>query len=375
MKTLDKEKLEYNIEQIARYDLDNNNVFGSSYFVSQKDETVFKKHFGRTGPDASGEVNDNTIYRLASMTKPITAVAILVLLDRGLISLDDPVYKFIPEIKNISVITGNGEDLGKSKTDVTILHCLTHTSGFGGDKDVVMSDEDKKTISNTINRFVIAGLDFEPFTKQCYSSVAAFDVLASIVEKVTGQEYEDFLKNEIFAPCNMPDTTFCPTADQWDRVIAMHNKAEQKSEVAITYPGCVFEKFPCEHNLAGAGLVSTLNDYANFAKMLLNKGNVCGKQIASPETMCKISKIYLPEKLNWNYGQESWGFGVRVIIHENYKTLPVGSFGWSGAYGSHFWVDPENEICAVFMKNSKFDGGSGNSSALRFEEAVLDALK
>lgn len=374
MKFLDKEKLEYNILKAANYDLENNNLFGSSYFVYQNGNTIFKKHFGIENSDTGMKTNDDTMYRLASMTKPVTAVAILILLERGLISLNDSVSKFLPEFEDIHIITPDGTDMGKTKTDVTILHCLTHTSGFGSEKVVQMSDKDRRTFSDTIKYHVNAGLDFEPFTKQAYSGVAAFDVLGAIVEKVTNRDYEEFLKEEIFIPCNMKDTTFAPSESQWKRFMTMHDKADGKNSIGESFENCVFGQYPGGHKLAGAGLASTLNDYSNFAKMLLNNGKAFDRQIVSPQTISAMSLKYLPENLSFGEGCETWGLGVRVIANDNYKTLPAGSFGWSGAYGSHFWIDTENDICAVFMKNSRFDGGAANRSAQRFERAVYDAL-
>ncbi len=374
MRLLDKEKLKNNIEKIATYDLKENNVFGSSYFVMQNGEVVFKKHFGTTGIDGKNKVDDGTIYRLASMTKPITSVAILILSERGLVSLEDPVCKYLPELRDIHITAEDGTDLGVTKTKITILHCLTHTSGFGSGRVFQIPDEDRKNIQITIKYLTKAGLEFEPFTKQSYSPFGAFDILAAIVEKVTNKDYEEFLKQEIFDPCNMTDTTFMPSETQWKRIITMHNKVDGKNDIGITHPGCIFDVFPAEHKLAGAGLVSTLNDYSNFAQMLLNKGKAPKKQIVSPETLSKMSKQYLTKELEFADGSETWGLGVRIIAKDIYKKLPVGTFGWSGAYGSHFWIDPENNLCAVFMKNSKFDGGSGNNSAQRFEKAVFDAL-
>lgn len=372
MKLLDKEKLTKNIERIANYDLVNNNLFGSSYSVYQNGTEVLNKHFGKTNIDGTEAVDDNTIYRLASMTKPITAVAILILSDRGLISLEDPVSKYIHSFENIHIITSDGHDLGVCKTPVTILNCLTHTSGFGSIKAVQETDESRESISKTVELYMNAGLDFEPFSKQAYSSWAAFDLLAAIIESVTKQDYAEFLNNEIFIPCNMVNTTFSPTEEQWKRFMTMHNKVDGKSDVGVTYPGCVFERFPSKHKLAGAGLASTLQDYSNFARMLLNKGKAIHKRIFPEKTFSMMSNPWVSAEIM--HGNERWGLGVRVIVDEEYRYLPVGSFGWSGAYGSHFWVDPQNDICAVFMKNSRFDGGAGNCSARRFEEAVFDAL-
>jgi len=372
MKTLDEKKLLRNVEEIAQYDLENNNVFGSSYYVYQNGETILKRHFGCADSEGSVRINDDTIFRMASMTKPITAVAILILIDNGIISLSDPVHKFLPEFKDIHIISKEGIDYGVSKTEVNVMQLLTHTSGLGTDKVVDLSEYDRKNIRNTLNCYIKAGLDFEPFSMQRYSPYAAFDALAAIVEEVTKQDYELFLKENIFTPCNMKDTTFYPTKEQWNRLAVIHNKIDGKSVIGNIRDGCVFGQFPCEHKLAGAGLVSTLNDYAYFGKMLLNGGIINNRQIISYDTFKLMNKAYVPK--NIMPGNENWGLGVRVITDESYGVLPVGTFGWSGAYGTHFWIDPSNNICAIFMKNSQFDGGSGNKSACRFEEAVHNSF-
>lgn len=128
---------------------------------------------------------------------------------------------------------------------------------------------------------------------------------------------------------------------------------------------CIFEDFPATRKLAGAGLVSTVDDYSKFAEMLLNK-------VKTNRTFALINRPY---KIidNPPYDQ-SWGLGVRVISGRNYNCLPVGSFGWGGEYGTHFLCDPKHNITAVYMKNSKYDYGIGNNSACRFEEAVCDAI-
>ena len=378
MKLIDKLKLEKKVEEIANYDLQNNNIAGTSYFVWQNGETVCKKHFGKVSLNSDVDVSDKTMYRMASMTKPITTVALMILVDRGLVSLDDEVSKYIPEFSDAHIITEDGKDLGKTKTPVTILHCLSHSAGFGCMKEYAMTDESRQTKDAMIKCYLDAGLDFEPFTKDMYSGWGAHGVVAKIIEVVTGEDFGEFLKKEIFIPCDMQDTTFSPTEEQWKRFIMMHDKVDGKNAESETYPGCVFENFPCEHNLAGAGLASTIEDYSKFAIMLCNMGEINGKRIVSEEAVKKISTPYI--KKTPLYESESWGLSVRIITDsEGYaeKTvgkLPVGSYGWSGAYGTHFWVDPENKICAVHMKNSRFDGGAASVSAQRLERAVWESL-
>lgn len=372
MNLINKDKLFEIIQKIANYDLENNNIFGSSYCVIQKDEIILKEHFGYRDADRKIPVDDKTLFRLASMTKPITAVAMMILVDRGLVSLDDPIRNYLPEFENIHIFASDGDDLGKPETDATIMHCLTHTSGFGNGDDNNMTEKDKKSIEATIDYWTKAGLRFEPFTQSMYSAYGAFDILAAIAQKVTSKDYGEFLKEAIFDPCQMHDTTFAPNEEQQSRIVTMHNKVDGKSEVGVTYPGCIFEKFPYSHNLAGAGLVSSLDNYIKFASLFLNSGKYADKQILSKEAIDKISKPRFP--FSWAPDKESWGLGVRVVTGEKYERLPVACYGWSGAYGTHFWIDPKNKICAVFMKNSRFDGGSATMSGQRFEIAVRDCL-
>lgn len=372
MKLLDKELLEKKIDEIAIYDIENNNVFGSSYFVYQNGSVILKKHYGATGN--GGEMNGDALFRLASMTKPITAVAMMILDERGLISLSDNVSKYIPEFKNLHIKSYlDGSDMGESGTEPTIASMLAHASGFGTSGEIQLSEKDRENYSNTIKCFIDKGLKFEPFKAQEYSAYAAFDVLALIAEQVTGEDYGEFLKREIFEPCGMKNTTFIPSEEQEKHIVKMHNRINGENAVEEMFSGCGFENFPYEHKLAGAGLFSSLDDYAQFAKMLLHRGKIDNGRIMSEKTAAKMGMSYVPKKvMPWN---ENWGLGVRVIVDNSYEALPVGTFGWSGAYGSHFWIDPENDICAVFMKNSRFDGGSGNKSACRFEKAVHEVLK
>ena len=264
--------------------------------------------------------------------------------------------------------------MGKAQNEITVCNLLTHTSGIGSEplKEQKMTYEEKKSIDSAVEFYSKIGLDFEPGTKQQYSPFAAFDVLAKIIEKVSGTDYHGFLMQEIFEPCGMVNTTFTPTREQWNAMIAMHNKIDGKNCDEKMNDDCVFSDFPKTHYLGGAGLVSTLADYSRFAKMLLNNGKTPTKQIISEDTFRLLHTPFVSDDIMPS--SERWGLGVRVIVREDYENLPLGAFGWSGAYGTHFWIDPANNIAAVYMKNSLFDGGAGNESARNFEKAVNDAL-
>lgn len=351
MKKISVEKLKGYIEEIANHDLDNGLVFGSSYLVMQDGALLYKKHYGTMG-EGKKAVDDSVIFRLASMTKPITTYAVLICLECGLIALDDSVQKYFPQLKY---------------ANIKIRHLLSHCSGFCETDDMFskMSEEDKLTTINTINFFADKDLVFEPATSQTYSPIVAWDYLVGIIEKVTGEKFFDFISREILIPCGMVDTGFEPTEEQWSRFIDVCGNENGKRVKTEMKENCVFTTWPCTHPLGGAGLFSTLNDYGKFAQTLLNDGvtmdgkRIVGeywaKQMRSPQTLIGPGT--------------DWGFGVRVIT-EGHPYLPAGAFGWSGAYGSHFWVDPENKVVAVFMKNATVDGGAGNNSSRNFESAV-----
>jgi len=377
MRYIDKELLASNIESRVKNDLKENNVSGVSLVVKQSGEIVYKNHFGTTSLENDLPVNDNTIFRMASMTKPITGVATMILFDRGLISLDDEVKKYFPEFSNPFIIDGNQNKVFVDEK-ITVKHLLTHTSGIGSGQTWLesvkeMTKTDKSTLDNFISFISKQPLSYVPGTKSEYSAVAAFSILTAIIEKVTGEDFESFLKDEIFIPIGMKDTTFSPTDEQWERVITKHDKKDGKSVVGGITQGCVFGDYPPTNPLGGAGLVSTLEDYAKFADMLYNKGVSNGKIIMSENSFKLFSTPQNDERVQ--PGNQRWGLSVRVITNEKYKRLPVGAFGWSGAYGTHFWIDPENEIIAIYMKNSNYDGGAGAITASNFERDVETSLK
>lgn len=369
---LDKTTLIKNIDEIAQYDFDNNKVFGSAYYVYDNGETV-EKCYGNMSLNSDMPITNTTLFRLASMTKPITAVATLVAMEKGFLSLDDTVDKYIPAFKQIQIKDASGAISGV-KNLPTILNILTHTSGIGSDsqKLAAMTGADQATLDSAITFYIGSGLDFEPGTKQAYSATGAFDVLVKIIETATGEDYLQFLQKNIFEPCNMKDTTFIPTDEQWTRVVDMHQQANGENAIATLPEGCIFGNVPVTHYLGGAGLVSTLQDYANFAKMLLNDGQGENGKVISKTSVKLLSSPQISTDVM--PGNARWGLGVRVITEDNYPFLPVGAFGWSGAYGSHFWIDPVNNVFAVYMKNSFVDGGASNESANKFEKAVYTAL-
>lgn len=381
MKNLDLAKLRKNIETRMSENVVECNVGAAAIAVMQGGQMAFEGYFGEQTQENGEKIGVNTMYRLASMSKPVTAAAIGILWDKNLLSLHDPIEKYIPCFKGLHIRNfdekGEIADFGEVKTLPTIFHLLTHTSGIGSDEVANktwagFTEEELKTLESAMPAYAKAGAAFEPYTRQAYSGVEAFDILARIVEIVSGMNYEEFLRENLFTPCDMPDTTFMPTEEQWGRMVIMHNKVDGKNAVGPMIPGKVFGNVPTTHFSGGAGLTGTLHDYLHFAEMLLHKGEYNGRRVLSKEYVSLMSQARIPEAIM--EGNQRWGLGVRVITDETYWILPVGTFGWSGAYGTHFWVDPANQITAVYMKNSHYDGGAGSRTSQELEADVTDAL-
>ena len=369
MKILNKVKLASAIESRAKEDLALCNIDGASVLVWQSGEVIYINHFGAASLDGK-TLSDNTLFRMASMTKPISAVAAMILVDRGLLSLSDTVDKYYPEFSKMRVF---GTD--ETVDSITVEQLLTHTSGIGsGDAWAeslkVLHAEDKSSVESFRAFLSNQPLSFVPGTKQEYSGIGAFSVLTAIIQKISGMTYAEFLKKEIFEPCKMINTTFSPSAEQWQKLIEMHSKRADKNAIGKTWDGCVFEAFPPESYLGGAGLISSIADYLNFTKMLVSRGEFEGKRIISEAAVSELSK----PRFNIN-DVEWWGLGVRVITGDTGSPIPLGAYGWSGAYGTHFWVDTENEIIGIYMKNSRYDGGSGAVTSKNFEIDVYSALE
>ncbi len=382
---LDPNALAARLDARMAADLADARIGGAGFYVAQGGKTLYKKYHGfksyATGEPLNNENGDRTVFRLASMSKPITAVATLIQVSRGLLDLDEPVERLLPALAelNIGKLDENGAIVvtGRAQTKLTPRLLLNHTNGVGslevGAKQIdSMTDEDRQDIAHVVDCISRSVLGFEPASEQMYSPVWAFDVLARLIELTSGQDFASFLKQNIFDPCGMTDTTFAPTEEQWARMISMHARVEENGSAhsadAPMIPGCVFGNFPTTWFSGGAGLASTLPDYIRFADMLRRGGITADGVRILPEALVReMGSPQVPEHI-MPYG-ERWGLGVRVIM-PIHPWMPAGCFGWSGAYGTHFWIDPENDLVAILMRNSSHDGGAGALAACNFEKDV-----
>lgn len=378
MKKIDNQKLSSLVLEHTNQELCENKIGCKEVIVHQDGECVYADVFG-TKSVGGEKAEAGLIYRAASMTKPITTCAVLQLVDKGLISLDDKVSKFYPEAKNLKIAVIEDNKIVSSKplkNEITVRNLLSHTSGIGCEPitNILVSTNTKLSLDEAIYDILSKPIAFEPDTAEKYSATEAFDIAAGIVQKILGCPFDKYIKENILEPIGMINTTFSPTEAQWQNTVSMHNRTENGESENVTMPeGCVFEEFLTKRMPAGAGLVTTADDYIKFADILCCGGKAKnGAEILSQKAVDLMSTPQCDKSL----GYEMWGLGVRVVTSENYPCgLDVGCFGWSGAYGTHFWIDKKNRITAVMMKNSRYDGGAGNASARQLEKDVNDSLK
>ncbi len=380
MRHLNPDKLAAAIDAHTDARLRDNRLGGGAIHVLQEGKTVYRRTFGvlRTGDKAP--LADNFIFRTASMTKPVTAAAVLREADLGRIDLDRPLRDYLPEFAHVHYAKAENRrltDLGEIQTPIRVYHLLSHTSGIGC---LPANDEQVDNLMHGDLAAVTAYhsksfLAFDPYTAQADSS-DAFSVGARLVELSADMEYGDYLKKYFFDPLRMPDTGFSLTVEQKTRMISMHRRtADGLSENRDLPPDRLFEDLDPGMARGGFGLASTAGDYVKFAEMLRREGlALSGERILSADAVRRMRTPHVAE--NIMPGWARWGLGVRVICAPDYpRGLPMGAYGWSGAYGSHFWVDPVNQITAVYAKNDGSDGGSESATGIELELDVSAALE
>ncbi|MQA28667.1 MAG: serine hydrolase [Luteitalea sp.] len=322
-------------------------------------------------------MNVDTLFRIASMTKPITSVAVMMLLEEGRLQLTDPISRYIPSFENMKVVTKNDagvDTLVPARRPITVRDLLTHRSGLsygfidrgpvgdayrkGGISDGLTTTEG--AIGDNIDKLARAPLVSHPGAEYHYS--LGVDVLGRLVEVVSGTPFALFLRERIFEPLPMTDTGFDVPEDKWSRLATVYSPDANGAIRPMKDPESfgnthmspiAYYKAPKKYFSGGAGLVSTAHDYARFAQMLLNGGELDGVRLLGPKTIELMTTSHtsdLPPGSAGGGGAD-FGLGFRVVTDlGGTQTLgSEGSYGWSGIYGTTFWVDPKEKLVAVMM--------------------------
>jgi CubicO group peptidase (beta-lactamase class C family) len=312
--------------------------------------------------------------RIASMTKPIVSVAVLMLVEEGKIRLDDPVSRFIPAFKDVKVAVPRGQSHYTVPVDraLTITDLLTHTGGLvSGPLSIAAAvkvmDRHRAEGIKALDDLATVPLEYQPGTRWSYSGLAGFELLARIVEIAAGQRFGEFAQQRIFAPLGMKDTTFWPTDAQRARMATLYVQGD-KGITPNTDPDRLNTPML---DSGGGGLITTIESYGRFAMLLANGGEYEGVRLLAPSTVRLMGSRIIAETLPGRLPGEGYGLGVRVVTDAaaRHTLLGQGSYGWSGAYGTHFWVDPARKLTAILFVQTPSQQRTGD-----FETAVMQAV-
>ena len=374
-------------------------VKGIATLLVQDGKIISHMQSGIRRVEDSAPITEDTIYRIYSMTKPVTGVALMQLYEDGAFSLDDPISKFLPEMENLNVVksytSATDYELEPLERQPTMQELMSHTAGFaywlyGNDPANVALRESKIGASPDLNAFIEnvtkIPLMTQPGEKWFYS--AAVDIQGAIIERISGKSLGDYFQTEIFGPLGMVDTGFYVPSKDYDRfsdVFGYH--PETGAMVKVPYPPVMFKKETIAFESGGGGLVSTLADYARFCEMLANEGTWNDAEIIEPETLKLMRTDVLKEDQvvdlagnTTSLTSGSLGFGLDFgIIHnpngDNGMRVGDGTFFWGGAAGTWFWVDPVNDLYFIGMIQRFAQGGEPVDFRGISRNLVYDALK
>ena len=339
---------------------------GASGLIARNGKVIFRETWGTYKPD--------TIVRMYSMTKAITGVAAMILYEDGKFSLSDPVSKYLPEFTTMRVAQESFDATGKrtyytvpAEHPITVRDLFRHTSGldYAGPKDENGEPAYKKLnveggngwvsfdLAEAVKRLATAPLNHQPGTTFHYGF--SIDVLGRLVEVVSGKPLDQFFEEQIFRPLRMTDTAFFVPEEKWSRLAVLYTPKKGGGIERSTAPAQENYKKKPTLLLGGAGLVSTLDDYARFVSMLLHDGELDGVRILGRKSVELMRSDHLGDLRRVGGFPEGYGFGLTFAVNPGPgKTANVGSEGeynWGGAAGTSFWIDPKEHIIGVFLIN------------------------
>ena len=351
--------------------IDEGVLAGAVTLVARHGRVARRSVLGLDNVERKTQLKLDTIFRIYSMTKPVTAVAMMILHDHGLWHPDDPIAKHLPEFAGARVFAGldaAGEAITVAADHApTMRELMTHTAGlsYGASEEPYDTPYKKvgvwgaSSMAEFSQRVASLPLCYQPGTKWLYS--LSMDVQGAIVERLSGETLPDFMHKRIFVPLKMVDTGFYAPPEKAGRLATLYRTSKTKGLVAMERPPMMGDNLsPPRVPGGGGGLVSTLDDYARFAQMLLNKGELDGARIVSPQAIALMSANHLPAwMLEAGFGVGAmqirpgfgYGFNCAVFTDPDKAGLPVGqgTFEWDGAAGTWFWVDPKNDLIFVGM--------------------------
>ena len=391
------------IHDAVQRHIDAGSLSGAVTLVARHGKIAHLEAHGLMDLESKRAMPKDGVFRLASMSKPVTAVAVMMLVEEGKVRLNDPVSRFIPEFKSMKVAVarpgarGGGAtaaaggpggpggrggpppevDLVSATREITVRDLLTHGSGLmsGGLGNATAGQAATRGPNDTLATYIpklgAVALDFQPGTLWRYSGLAGFDVLSRIVEVASGQTFDRFLRERLFDPLGMKDTGFALTSAIQPRLVTLYRRGQNGLERSPDQSGLSSDTY-----FSGAGgMVSTAEDYAQFATMLVNGGELNGKRYLSPRTIELMTSNHTGEMAGGQMGMSprgiGFGLGVQVVDDPVAadRRVSKGAWGWAGAYGTNVHIEPTADMVTIILMQTA-------TPALQrdFENAVVQAI-
>ena len=371
MNTVTPEEVGFSASRLSRIGtvmqryVDQNKLAGLITLVARRGKVVHFERFGMMDLETAKPMQFDTIFRIYSMTKPITSLALMMLFEQGLVRLTDPVTKFIPEFGKVKVLVGEGE-LADLEREITIQDLLRHTAGlsYGGYKDThdpidKLYDQVDLTPPDITNQEMVRRIAELPLANQpgqAWRYSVATDVIGHVVELISDMSLGEFFDEAIFKPLGMEDTAFTVPPEKADRLATLYGKTD-KGPLELIDVATGGDYFNTRLEYGGAGLVSTATDYLRFAQLVLNKGELDGVRLLGPRTVELMTTNHLPpallpiamgeeQMLGFGFGL---GFSVMMDVALSGMMGSVGLHGWGGWANTHFWVDPKEQLIGILM--------------------------
>jgi CubicO group peptidase (beta-lactamase class C family) len=361
---------------------DNKQMAGNVVLILRHGKIAYFKASGSRDIEAKSPMTNDAIFRIASQTKALISVSIMILQEEGKLVISDPVSKYIPEFAETTVAeskTDGGYTIVKAKRKITLRDLLTHTAGIGYGGGVAADKwkaagiqgwyfaDRSEPVAATVARMGALPNDAQPGEKFVYGYNT--DILGVVVEKVSGKPLDEFIASRITVPLGMNDTYFYLPNEKASRLATVYSLDNSKPLARAATPGTMvgqgaYLDGPRKSFSGGAGLLSTALDYAKFLQMMLNGGIYNGKRIISPNTVELMTSNHIGKLGNPG---EGFGLGFSVCLDLGERGTPgsVGEFGWGGAYGSAYWVDPKQDMVVVYFKQLLPAYGVDDHSKLR----------
>lgn len=349
--------------------VDKGEAAGIVTLIATRDRILHLAAVGNRDLASGRKMQTGDIFWIASMSKPVLAALMMMLQDEGLLNVDDPVEKYLPEFKGLKTADGK-------EAKLTIRHLLTHTSGMG--EITGAQSRDSKTLSAVIPLYVAKPVSFTPGSKWVYCQ-SGINTAGRIAEVVTGEPLEKLLNKRLFGPLGMKDTTFYLTDKQLPRLAKSYQRTK-KGDLEVANIGFLNGKSPASTDRFPApngGLFSTASDYARFCQMVLRGGELDGKRYLKPETVKLMTTIQTGALKTGFTDGNGWGLGWCVVREPQGITamLSSGTYGHGGAYGTQAWIDPQTKLIYIMMvQRSNFPNSDASEVRKGFQEAASAAF-